>query len=70
MLCLRLRYWLIFSLYSEAHLSRVGFPCFLELTGKLTGNFLFFWVLEAAVNAVMVINYWVLEVRWAKLTGN
>ena len=42
MLCLRLRYWLIFSLYSEAHFSRVGFPCFLELTGKLTGNIFVF----------------------------
>ena len=42
MLCVRLRYWLIFSLYSEAHLSRVGFPCFLELTGKLTGNIFVF----------------------------
>ena len=33
-------------------------------------EFSFFWVLEVAGNAVMVINYWVLEARWAKLTGN
>ena len=42
MYCLRLRHWLIVSLYSEAHFSRVGFPCFLELTVKLTGNIFIF----------------------------
>ena len=42
MLSVRLRYWLIVSLYSEAHFSKVGFPCFFELTGKLTGNIFVF----------------------------
>jgi hypothetical protein len=32
----------ISRLTSARHLPRVCFPCFLELTGKLTGNFLFF----------------------------
>jgi len=32
----------ISPLTSAGHLARVCFPCFLKLTGKLTGNFLFF----------------------------
>ena len=32
----------ISPLTSAGHLARVCFPCFYELTGKLTGNFLFF----------------------------
>jgi len=31
---------------SAGDFTRVGFPCFFELTGNLTGNFTFFGALE------------------------
>ena len=47
-----------YRLTSGGHLPRVGFPCFLELTGNLTKFFLF--LIAGLINVQAVLGFWML----------
>ena len=58
------------NLFLRAAISAARVSLFFVINREINREFSFFWVSGAAGHAVVAINYWVLEVRWAKLTGN
>jgi len=59
-----------FNRFLIGAISAARVSLFFAINREINREFSFFWVLQVAGNAVMVLNYWVLEARWAKLTGN
>jgi len=51
------------NLFLRGAISAARVSLFFAINREINREFSFFWVLEAAGNAVMVINYWGLEAR-------